>query len=140
MPAVEPLSRLIKINPCTLSKEENALLEAELFVETCEELKEVFRKKYKNYFCLMKFSVDKENIVLENKLTYWMINDILSTDEYTMQGIACYTDTFEEVIEEIMTGKNTSPSAKFLRKLIDLHRTVRRDLYDLIIKKIIDRY
>lgn len=140
MSAVEPLWRLIGVNISNLTKEENILLEVELFIRICDELKESFREQQRNYFHLMKFTIEKENIMLEAKLVQLIINDILSTNEYSLQGIACYTDTFEDVIEEVMTGRNTNPSAVFLRRLIDLHRSVRRDLYHLIMKKITSQY
>jgi hypothetical protein len=37
-------------------------------------------------------------------------------------------------------GRNVRPSAIFLRKLIDLHRSVRRELYQKIIKKVTENY
>lgn len=137
---MEPLCLLIGINSSMLTKEENILLEAELFIRICEELKETFREQHRNYFHLMKFTIEKENVMLEAKFVRLIINDILSTDEYNLKGIAYYTDTYEDVVEEVITGRNTSPSATFLRRLIDLHRLVRRDLYNAIIKKIATQY
>jgi hypothetical protein len=66
----------------------------------------------------------------------FIVNDIVSTGEYTPQGIACYTGSFEEVVEEIQSGINTNPSGILLKRLIGLHCSVRRDLYDFIIRKI----
>ncbi len=45
MSATKPLCYLIGIHPAKFSKEENFLLEAELFLRICEELKEIFRHK-----------------------------------------------------------------------------------------------
>ncbi len=75
--------------------------------------------------------------MLESSIIQFIINDILSTGEYSLKGIACYTGSFEDVIVELLTGVNKYPSAFFLRKLIDLHRSTRRDIYDLIMKRII---
>ena len=47
-----------------------------------------------------------------------------------------YTDTHEDVIQEVIDGRNANPSAALLRKSIDIHRSVRRELYDSILKKI----
>ena len=141
MPAMEPLSRLIGINTATFTKEENILLEAELFIRICEELKEIFREQYKEDFrFLMIFNREKENEMHEAKLVQLITKDILSTGEYRLNGIAYYTDTHEDVIEEIMAGRNTSPSATLLRRLIELHRSVRRDLYEIIIRKVAAQY
>lgn len=140
MPALEPLCRLIGINPNQLIKEEKTLLEAELFASVCVELKEIFREQHREYFCLMKLTIEKENTMLESKFVRLVIQDILSTKEYNLEGIAHYTNTHKEVIHEIYTEQNPYPSASFLRKLIELHRTVRRDLYLHIIRKITSRY
>src|SRR5438445_253063 len=129
MAATELLSHLIAIDLSKLSKKEIILLEAEFFARICEELRESFRKQHKDYFRLMKFNTEKENIMLETNFVRLIINDILSTEEYNLNGIAHYTDTHEDVVQEIIDGRNNNPSATLLRRSIDLHRSVRRDLY-----------
>src|SRR5258706_15604165 len=99
MSAIEPLCRLMKINSSVLSYEENFLLELELFARICEELKEIFREQYRDYFRLMKFTLEKENHMIETRFIQLIIKDILSTNEYNLKGIAYYTDTFEDVVE-----------------------------------------
>ncbi len=137
MSATEPLCHLIGINPAKLTQKESLILEAELFVRLCDELKVGFKAKYEDYFQVMKYTTEKENAIMEASFIRCVINDILSTKEYTLDGIAYYTHTPEEVIYELAMGHNTSPSAMLLRKIIELHRSVRRDLYDAIIKKIL---
>lgn len=139
MSAAEPLSHLIGINSCELSKEENILLEAELFTLICGELREIFREQYKDYFRLMKFTVKKENIMLETKFVRLIIQDILSTKEYNLKGIACYANTHEDVVQELVSGLNISPSVALFRRIIELHRSVRRDLYQMLVKKITEK-
>ncbi len=136
MPATEPLCRFIGIDPRTLLKEENIMLEAELFYHLCEELKSHFKNEYKEYFNLIKFTLEMENLMLEENYIRFIINDILSTNEYTLEGIANHLNTHEDVIQEIVLGRNPNPSAWFLRKIIELHRIVRGDLYNTIMKKI----
>jgi hypothetical protein len=136
MSATEPLSLLIGINPTKLSKEENIILEIELFSRICEELKEVFRQQHREYFHLMKLNKEMENTMLESKLIRFIIQDILSTKEYTIEGIARYAATHEDVLYEIYAELNQQPSATLLRKIIELHRMVRRELYQKITKKI----
>lgn len=140
MSAIEPLCLLFGIEPNTLSNEETILLEAELFLRICEELREIIREEYKDYFLLMKLTKDKENVMLESKFIPFFIEDILSTKEYNLQGIALYTDTHEDVLQEAYAGLNLYPSAILLRKIIELHRTVRRELYQKIVKKIALQY
>lgn len=136
MAAMELLCRWLKLNLSQLSKEEICLLEAELFSNFCTELKEIFRKQHRNYFRLMKFTKEMEDKMLEANFVRLIINDILSTEEYNLNGIACYTNTPADIIQEVINGRNTSPSATLLRRSIELHRSVRRDLYYSIVKKI----
>lgn len=140
MPAMEPLCYLAAIKSSRLTKKENLFLEAELFTRICEELKGIFREQHRDYFRLMKFTIDKETTMLETCFVRLIIRDILSTEEYTLEGIARYTDTHEDVVEEIFSARNTNPSALFLRRLIELHRTIRRTLYLAIMKKITSEY
>ena len=137
MTAIEPLCNLIGATSLLLSKEERILLEAELFTRIHEELKELFREQQKNYFRLLKLSKEQEDIMLESKFAHLIVKDILATGEYNLQGIAYYTDTYEDVIEELIDGRNTNPSATLLKRLINLHRSVRRDLYNLVVKKLL---
>lgn len=138
MSATELLCRLLEINPQKLSREENMLLEAELFTRLCEELKGIFKNQYynKDYFRLMKINLEKENEMLEVNLLCCIIRDIVATGEYTLAGIAYHTQIPEDVLSDIASGLNTSPSLPVSRKIIDLHRSVRSDLYREIMKKI----
>jgi hypothetical protein len=140
MAAMEPLCHLIGVSPKKFSKEEFKLLEAEIFIRICDELKEVFRQQYKDFFYLMKFTIIQEDTMLEKNFTQFILNDILSTKEYTIQGIAYYADIPEDVIQELASGLNTRPLATYLRRVIELHRLVRRELYQAIGKKIIASY
>ncbi|EKD75381.1 MAG: hypothetical protein ACD_44C00148G0006 [uncultured bacterium] len=124
------------VNYSALSKKEKILLEAELFTRVCEELKKIFKVPYKNYFSLMKFNIEMENTVMETNYVRCIINDILATEEYSLAGIAYYTDKPQDVIIDIAAGKNSDPSSSLLRKIIELHRSVRPTLYQEIIKKI----
>ncbi len=91
---MEPLCVLIGIQPNKLTPQEKILLESEIFLNIFEELKEVFRIHHKKYFHLMKFTIEKENIMLEANLARLIIQDILLTGEYNFEGIAYYTHTF----------------------------------------------
>jgi hypothetical protein len=128
------------INSIILTEKENILLEIELFACISEELKELFKEKHKEYFQLMKFTKEKENIMIETTFVPSIIQDILATDEYNIEGIARYTNTHLDVILEISTGLHSDLSATLFRKIIELHRTVRQDLYLQITQKIISKY
>lgn len=126
--------------PSKLTKEEILLLEAELFVRVCNELKEEQRMQYKEYFRLMKFTMEMENAMLEANFLRLIIEDLLSSEEYDLKGIAYYSNTHEDVVQEIASGCNTRPSAVLLQKVIELHRSVRRELYNAILRKISAEY
>lgn len=134
MTAIEPFC--VGIN---IKKEESLILEADLFTRICEELKEYFRKQNAEYFKLMKFTLEMENAMLEENFLRFVINDILTTEAYSMDGIACYTNIPYDVIDEIVIGKNTNPSYYLVRKIIELHRSVRLDLYNWLLEKILKR-
>lgn len=140
MSATEPLCHLIGIDPYKLSKEENVFLEAELFYWICETLKEHFKKQHMAYFNLLKFTTSMENLMLEENFIRFVMKDILITQEYTAEGIANYVDTHVDVIHELIMGRNSNPSAVLLRRTIELHRSVRRELYTELMKKIAEKY
>lgn len=136
MAAIVPLYHLMKVDTSELIKEEKKLLEAKLFVRICEELKAHFRQQFKAYFRLIKLTEQQEDTMIEIELLPLIIKDIISTNEYTLQGIAYYSNTHEDVIYDILTGRNTDPSSTVLRKVIGLHLVTRRELYRIIMNKI----
>src|SRR3990167_10877426 len=135
MTAMEPLCLLVGINPKKLSKEKKLLLEADFFVRIYKKLEENFRNQYKNYFGLLKFTLYKENKMMEENFARSFIQTMLSSGDYRLEGIARYTDTSEDVLFEIMLGRNLYPSAVFLRKVIELDRTTRRDFYRAMLRE-----
>ncbi len=140
MPAMEPLCQIAGINAHKLSREECFIIELELFVRICEELKELIKSQNKDYFRLMKFNAEKESSMLDSILIRHVVNDILTSEEYSLEGIACYTQTPEEVICDVAAGNNPAPSLPLSRKIIELHRSVRPNLYREVMKKITSEY
>lgn len=136
MSTVQPLCLLLGIDSCQFSREELIFLEVELFVRICGELKEIIREQNKDCFRIMKFTIEKENAMLEIKFIRCIINDIISTEEYNLPGVALYTDAPEDVIYELASGCNTNPTFLLSRKIIELHRTVRPNLYREIANRI----
>lgn len=110
MSALQPLCLLIGIEPHQFSKKEALFFEAELFVRICRWLKEIIREQNKDYFSIMKFNLEKENTMLEIKFISNIINDILSTEEYNLPGLAFYTGAPEDVIYELASGLNPNPT------------------------------
>lgn len=140
MAAVGFLSDGFAINLRKIHKREVVFLEAEIFRRICEYLKASFREKYKIYFKLLNFTVEMENNMLEASFIKFLIKDILLTDEYSIEGIAYYTQTPLDVICDLLSGQNTAPSLRLSEKIIDLHRSVRKKFYQEMMKKIIDDF
>jgi hypothetical protein len=120
-----------------LPKKEKILLEAYLFIHLHHELRTIFSKRYRKYLQIIKFDTEKEDAMLDANFLLYLINDILSTEEYSLTGIAHYTRIPEEIIFDVISGLNKNPSSTLWRKVIELHSTVRRDLYQELIKKIL---
>lgn len=137
MSAMESLYRVFKINSAKFSRNEIQILEGELFDRVYNELMVFFKSQNTTHVCFENLNKDKEKAMIEDNFARCVINDILSTEEYTLPGIARYTQMPEDVIYDVITGRNTSPSAKFVRRVIELHRSVRKDLYKSILNKII---
>lgn len=140
MAAVEPLCNVIDINSKLLSREENLIVEAELFIRVCDELRDLFKVFNKEYLRLLKLDYERENMMIEADFLRHVVQDILMSKEYSVEGIAYYTQIPEEVITDLMLGKNAEPSLPLSRKIIDLHRSVRPNLYREIMKKVASEY
>lgn len=132
------ISYLLKLEDCKLSKIEKLLLEIKLLTEIFNELYEIFNNRYKAYQVLLKSN--KENNMFGINITQEMIKDILATEEYSLAGIATSTCIPEEVLYEVASGINNNPTLEVSRKLFELHMTVRRNLYDTIMQKILSSY
>lgn len=139
MPASKLLCELAGVSSTQFSKEENLLLEVDLFTCICLELEKEFKKQYKNYMDILKSDKEEECLIVETGFVRYIIQDILSTKEYSLLGVAYYTHAPEDVIYDIATGKIKDPSASTLRKIIELHRLVRPELYNNIMNKLINK-
>lgn len=136
MAIMQSWCNLMGICARSLTKEETLLLEAELFISVIQEIKSIFKDMHKVIFDLMKYTIEMENAMIESNFLRLIIQDILYSEEYDLKGIAYYINIPEEVVQEIIMGLNTNPSATLLQRLIELHCSVRKDLYQSIFKKI----
>jgi hypothetical protein len=139
MAALEPLCLLIGIEPGKLSTNENMILEFEFIYQIYAELKEIFRAYNKEYYRLIQFSYAMENVMLEKDFMNFVIKDILSTGLYTVDGIANYIGKDDEVVNDILVGRNDNPSLNLFRGIIQLHKNVRGDIYKNIMARIINK-
>lgn len=114
------------------SSQEITILEIEFFIRIYEELMKFYAVEYEKYFFLIK----QEYVMCEAMVLRLVINDIIKSQEYSLQGIVYETQIPEEVICDLLIGENKSPSLYVSRKLIKLHRSIRPKFYDEIMKKI----
>lgn len=135
MSAMEPLCLLAGINPKKLSKEKRLLLEAEFFARIYKKLEDDFRKRHRSYFDLFRFTLHQEDRLVEEKFAPLFIQTMLSSDNYTLEGVARYTNTPEEVLINIRDGHNPHPSVTLFRRIIELDRMERREFYQTLIKE-----
>ena len=126
---------LSKLNVRIFSRKEKLVLEAKFLTTVYKELEEIFKSRYKNYLRLIKSSHDKEENMFFTNFLRELIYDIVSTEEYSLNGIATYAHIPEEVLYDIITGINLNPTFDVSRKLFELHAHVRRDFYQEITRK-----
>jgi len=132
------LSCLFQDNFRKLSKAESILLEAVIFVRVVDVFLEIFENRYNAYQKLLKNELSKEDEIMEVNFLRNLVNDILSTNDYTLEGIANVIRMPLDVVLEIVTGINTNPSLMLAARIIKLHSDVRRDFYEALIRKMID--
>jgi len=138
MSRTDLVSSVLRKNHEHLSQIEKALLEIKLVIHLYHELSNIFKSRYQDYNKLIKSN--QEESMFSAKLVQEILNDIISTREYSLSGIANCTRIPEDVLSDIATGLNTNPTFDLSRKLFELHATVRRDLYDQIMRKIATEY
>lgn len=134
----ELLSYLFQDNFRKLSKAESILLEGIIFVRVVDAFLEIFESRYKAYQKLLKSEFIKEDEIMEVNFLRNLVNDILSTNEYTLEGIANVIRMPLDVVLEIVAGINTNPSLMLAARIMKLHSDVRRDFYEALIKKMVD--
>ncbi|OAI46440.1 hypothetical protein AYO45_06340 [Gammaproteobacteria bacterium SCGC AG-212-F23] len=73
--------------------------------------------------------------MLEENLLKYFIEDILIAGAHTVPDIAKQVDTTDDVIVDIVEENNMTPSFTVARKIINLHQTVRPQLYHGFMQK-----
>jgi len=129
-------SEFYQISTYKMSQGEIAFLEMILFVALCEKLIMTYQKENRRYLYLLRSTSKKECKMIETHVVRFIINDIVSSEEYTLDGIAYYTNTPEDALHDLASGKNPSPSLSLCRKVIELHRTIKPELYKNLMNQI----
>lgn len=122
-----------------LSPKEQILVESYLYVHLCRELRNFFETEYKSSFQFGESDLEKEDFMFDTDFLNFVIQDILLTEEYSLAGIAIHTHIPLDVIRDLVSGINKAPSSFVWRKLVELHSTIRHELYRELINKIVQR-
>lgn len=130
MAATEPLYQLLDLPNIKMTKNDVLLAEIILFLQITGQLNNTITHE-KTEEELQ--DNDKEIKMFEDKFVKTLIEDILSTEEYTLSGMAYYLKIPEEILTDILIGYNQSPSLCLARKIMELHRLVRRDHYNNVL-------
>lgn len=126
MKIIDNLGWAFGISRKLLSKEEMFLLDALLLDALCGELTGLLKEEYK--------------MVLDKNVINLMLQDLIRSEDYTIGGVAAYTDVPEEVVYDIAIGSITNPSLDVSRKIIKLHMGARPALYTRVMQKITEQY
>ena len=138
MATVEYLCCMAGIDPKKLSKEENLLLEVVLICGVCDELVQVYKIKFPDN--IRKNFQEKEGMITHGNVINLIVQDLIKSNDYTITGVASYSNVPEEVIYDIAIGNNNNPSLEVARKIIELHKTARAELYQKVMQKITASY
>jgi hypothetical protein len=126
MPALEPFYYLLHQNSKKLTKNEVLFTEVIFFLQLQQLISQT--TVYHRH--------DKDSIMIDHHFVKQLLEDILVTEEYTLTGIAYHLNIPEDVLADILTGCNQSPSLSIARRIMELHKFIRRDLYQDLIRKI----
>ena len=131
---------LLRQHNWKLAPYEKTLLKINLITRIVRELDEIFKSQYRPYQQLFKSFTTYEENMQRTRVMQEVIKDILSTEEYSLAGISIHTHIPEEVLYDVVAGMNADPTLETSMKIFELHISVRRSLYDEIMKKIASEY
>ncbi len=126
----------LKVNH--LTKQELIIVENEIFALVVNELPRLTSDQMLNFNVSFHGIKNQEKVMPADSFLQFVLRDLVASGEYTVLGIARYTGVPEEVVFEVVAGRNTNPSWGFVRKVIDLHRLARRELYQFVVSKIFE--
>jgi hypothetical protein len=103
--------------------------ETSQYFQDYKTIKHRCREHYEKYFKLCLDYRERKDEMIDNNFLQFLLNDIISTGEYTLEGIAYYIRITLDDIIDIFSGLNRDPSYQLVFQLIELHRSVRPEYY-----------
>lgn len=137
MSSIEYLCKSAGLRPARLSKQENLLLDTYLLCNLVQEFNNTISHTHPINNTTQ---TNKDFAMTHGNIIHLILQDLLKTNDYTITGVATYSDVPEDVIYDIAIGNNLNPSLDVTRKIVELHRTARSDVYRHVMRKIINDY
>lgn len=122
-----------------LSKPEQNIFKAYLLNHLYQNARQLCQMYYLQYFKFLKNHYQEDEMIDAGVIRF-LINDIIATEEYSLEGVANYLRVPLDVVVDLVTGININPSLALSTKIIELHTTVRKTVYGEIIKKIAENH
>lgn len=133
---------ILRITPPILELEarftpkEHLYIKAYLFNVLCRRAKRLCRKYHLRH--LRHFSPDgNEAEIMDNYLSYYIIQDLLETGNFTLEGIAREINIHSDVIFDIGSGIKINHSPLVLYRLIQLHIMVKRSWHGELFRRLL---
>lgn len=115
------------------AKNERKILQVVLFSYLQKILSEMFREQIKD-----NENISMECYVMDSKILQILIQGILETGEYTLEGIAYYTRIPFDVIYDAACGISNQFSITPWARVVDLYMQVKPDIAHVLINKLIE--
>ncbi len=116
------------------SKNERKLLKLFLLGK----LHQIFYELFQNQLSEKKNFLMEEYYTMDSKIIRFLINNLVATGEYTMEGVAYYTRIPFDVIYEAACGITNEFSINFWVKIVDLFMKAHPKIEEILIDKLIE--
>lgn len=101
-------------------------------------LHKLFSDLFKQKIQVIKNQFLMECYVMDSKILQLILQGIIETGEYTLEGVACYTRIPLDVIYDAACGLNNQVSITPWARVVDLYIKVKPDTAQILIDKLIE--
>lgn len=118
----------------------NSLKSNQAFFKTvlCTQFYRMLELYYQNQLEIRSDSHTLDVYIMNNKIIKLLIEEIVNTGEYTLEGIAYHTRIPFDVIDEAACGLNAQISIAAWVKIIDLYFSIKPEAKSMLIKTIME--
>lgn len=130
------LYKKLNISNTQIKHHEKLLIEAYLYNLLYRKARCKFRNQFEDQIKFLNTHLSEDE-VMDNNLSYYLVQDLLATGNFTLEGIAYETKTHVDVIIDIASGIRTNISAAIFNRIIKLHINTKRSVYSELIKRLL---